>query len=167
MVPNVKNGAEAKSIVDSAKYAPLGKRGVIMGGANTGFQSVDAREFMDFANENTTIICQIESREGLENLDEIASTPGVDVLWVGQFDLSQSMGIPGEFNQPEFLRALGLVVETARVHGIAAGIQPGNLNQAQEWMGIGFNVISYGVDLRVYQSALTQAVNQVRDLIRD
>ena len=167
MAPNVKNGREAKSIIDSAKYSPQGNRGVILGGANTDFQNVDAREFMDLANDNTTIICQIESREGLDNLEEIASTPGVDVLWVGQFDLSQSMGIPGQFNQPEFLSALRLVVETTQKHGLAAGIQPGNLNQAQEWMEIGFNVISFGGDMRVYLSALSEAVNQVRELVKE
>lgn len=68
MVPDVKNGAEAKAIVEAAKYAPLGKRGVAIGTANTDFKSVDPQEFMKFANENTTIICQIESLEGLDNL---------------------------------------------------------------------------------------------------
>jgi 2-keto-3-deoxy-L-rhamnonate aldolase RhmA len=164
MVPNVKDGVEARAIVDAAKYGPLGQRGVVLGETHTDFQSVNPREFMDYSNENTTIICQIESQAGLDNLEEIATTPGVDVLWVGHFDLSQSLGIPGQFHHPKFLEALKRVVDTAHRHSLGAGIQPGNLGQAQEWLEAGFNVISYSGDLYVYLEAMTQAVAGLRQL---
>jgi 2-dehydro-3-deoxyglucarate aldolase/4-hydroxy-2-oxoheptanedioate aldolase len=164
MAPNVKSAAEARLIVDAAKYAPLGQRGVILGSAHTHFQGVNPREFMEYSNQNTTIICQIESRAGLASLEEIAATPGVDVLWVGHFDLSQSLGIPGQFDQPLFLDALKQVVDTARRHGLGAGIQPGSLAQAQEWMELGFDVISYSGDFYVYLEALSRAVAEVRKL---
>jgi 2-dehydro-3-deoxyglucarate aldolase/4-hydroxy-2-oxoheptanedioate aldolase len=164
MVPDVKNGAEAKAIVEAAKYAPLGKRGVAIGTANTDFKSVDPQEFMKFANENTTIICQIESLEGLDNLEAIATTPGVDVLWVGHFDLSHSMGIAGQFGHPQFRDALKLVVDAAKKHSLATCIQPRSLAQAQEWMEIGFNVISYSGDYLLYMDSLTQGVADVRKL---
>ena len=164
MVPNVKTANEARAIIDAAKYAPMGNRGVSLGAAHSDYRKVVPREFMDYANENTTIICQIESREGIDNLDAIASTPGVDVLWVGHFDLSQSMGIPGQFHHETFLDALGKVVDTARKHNLGIGIQPGNLEQAGEWMDMGFNVISYSADHSVYINAMTQAVAEVRKL---
>jgi 2-keto-3-deoxy-L-rhamnonate aldolase RhmA len=164
MVPNVKNAAEAKAIVDAAKYGPLGQRGVMLGNSNTDFQGVNPPEFLEYANQNTTIICQIESVEGMENLEAIAATPGVDVLWVGHFDLTQSMGIPGQFHNPQFRDHLAKVVEVANGHGLGAGIQPANLEQAQEWMEIGYNVISYSGDFSVYAAALSQAVEGVREL---
>lgn len=164
MVPNVKSGSEAKAIVEAAKYAPLGKRGVILGNAHTDFQNVDPAHFLSYANENTTIICQIESTEGLENLDEIAQTPGIDVLWVGHFDLTQSMGIPGQFQNAEFLHALNRVVQVASKHGLRAGIQPGSIEQTKEWLNTGFNVISYGADIAVYMGAMKSAIGEVRDL---
>jgi 2-keto-3-deoxy-L-rhamnonate aldolase RhmA len=164
MVPNVKTGAEARAIVDAAKYLPLGKRGVIMGNAHTDFKSVNAAEQMIYANQNTTIICQIESVEGLENIEAIASTPGVDVLWVGHFDLTNSQGIPGQFHDPRFLDALKLVIDACRKHGLAAGIQPANLAQAEAWMAMGFNVISYSGDFFVYADAMKQAIEGVRRL---
>jgi 2-dehydro-3-deoxyglucarate aldolase/4-hydroxy-2-oxoheptanedioate aldolase len=162
MVPNVVSGAQARALVDAAKYAPLGKRGVILGEAHTHFKSVDPSEFMAFSNQNTTLICQIESREGLDNLDEIAATPGVDVLWIGHFDLTQSLGIPGQFHNQLFLDAAKRVIETARKHGLGAGIQPNSLAQAQEWIELGFDVISYSGDLYVYLDAMTRAVADVR-----
>jgi len=167
MAPNVQRATQARAIVDAARYTPLGNRGLTTGAAHTDFKSVQPREFMDQANQNTTVICQIESQGGLDDLDGIASTPGVDVLWVGHGDLSKSLSIPGQFHHPRFLDALKLVVGTARSHGLAAGIQPGSLAQAQEWMEIGFNVISYGGDLRVYLKALTEAVSAVRKLAAD
>jgi len=164
MVPDVKNAAEAGAIVSAAKYAPLGMRGVALGTANTNYKTVNADEFLRYANENTTIICQIESQEGLDNLDGIASTPGVDVLWVGHNDLSRSLGISGQFRHPKFLDALQAVIGAARKHGLTAGIQPRDSAQAQEWMGMGFNVISYGVDFVVYMQAMAQGVAAIRKL---
>lgn len=164
MVPNVKTPEEAHTVVNAAKYAPLGDRGVALGIAHTEFERVDPEEFMGYANENTTVICQIESEEGLDNIDAIAQIPGVDVLWVGHFDLTQSQGIPGQFHHQKFLDALDLVVDTANAHGLGAGIQPGSLEQAQEWIEKGFNVISYSGDLFLFVDTLSQAVEDVRGL---
>jgi 2-dehydro-3-deoxyglucarate aldolase/4-hydroxy-2-oxoheptanedioate aldolase len=164
MVPNVKTAAQAKAIVDAAKYAPLGDRGIILGNAQTDYKGVVPAAFLQKSNETTTIICQIESVEGLENLEAIAATPGVDVLWVGHFDLTNSMGIPGQFNDQRFLDALKRVVDVAGNYGLGAGIQPGSVAQAQEWMALGYNVISYGIDFAVYAGAMQQAVAQVREL---
>lgn len=167
MVPNVQSAAQARAIVDAAKYAPLGNRGLIIGAANTDFKPINPREFMDYSNENTTVICQIESQEGLDALESIATMPGVDALWVGQGDLTKSLGIPAQFHHSSFLDALKLVIDTSRKHGLAAGIQPGSLTQAQEWVEMGFNVISYGGDMRVYLKALTDAIAGVRRLVEE
>jgi 2-dehydro-3-deoxyglucarate aldolase/4-hydroxy-2-oxoheptanedioate aldolase len=164
MAPNVTCADEARAIVDAAKYAPLGKRGVGLVGSNTDYRSVDPEEFLSYANENTTIICQIESLEGLQHLEDIATTPGVDVLWVGHFDLSHSMGMTGQFHHPRFLDALNVVTDTARRHGLAACIQPRTAAQAQEWLDMGFNAISYSGDVFLYMDAMTQAVAEVRSL---
>jgi 2-keto-3-deoxy-L-rhamnonate aldolase RhmA len=162
MVPNVKTAAEAKEIVNAVKYAPLGARGIGLGGALTGFRGVVPAEFLEYSNRNTTVICQIESVEGVENAEAIATTPGVDVLWVGHFDLTQSMGIPGQFGHQRFHDALKRVVDVCATHNKGAGIQPGSIEQAREWMEIGFNVISYSTDMAVYLAAMTQAVGQIR-----
>lgn len=164
MVPNVKSGDQAAAVIQAAKYAPIGDRGLGLGSAHTDFGKVDPEAFMAYANENTTIICQIESVEGLNNIDAIATTPGVDVLWVGHFDLSQSMGIPGRFEEKLFLDGLACVVETAKKYGLGAGIQPGNLDLAKTWTSMGFNVISYGSDHTVYLQAMTRAISDLRQL---
>ncbi|MEZ5399562.1 MAG: aldolase/citrate lyase family protein [Bryobacteraceae bacterium] len=162
MVGNVETFAQARLIVDSVKYAPMGRRGVGLGSAHTDYVGPDPLSYFKRANENSTIICQIESPVGLENLDAIASTPGVDILWVGHFDLSQAMGIPGEFQNPRFLAALEQVVAATRKYGLRAGIQPGSMEQADQWLKMGFNVISWKADTGLYGAALRTEIGALR-----
>jgi 2-dehydro-3-deoxyglucarate aldolase/4-hydroxy-2-oxoheptanedioate aldolase len=162
MVANVETGEQARSIVDAVKYAPLGARGVALSIAHTDYISPPPAAYFAESNENTTVICLIESMKGIANLDAIAETPGVDVLWVGHFDLTQSMGIPGQFHHPRFLEAIGKVIATARRTGKRCGILPQNPEQAQEWIAAGFDVISWGLDITVYRDALASSVQWLR-----
>ncbi len=162
MVANVETAAQARDIVGAVKYAPLGRRGVGLGTAHTDYVVPDPVAYFEESNRNTVVICQIESVTGLANLEAIAATEGVDILWVGHFDLTQSMGIPGQFQHPRFLEAMQQVVEVGRRFGKARGVQPNTREQAGQWMGIGFNVISWSSDIAVYRSALAAAVAGLR-----
>jgi 2-dehydro-3-deoxyglucarate aldolase/4-hydroxy-2-oxoheptanedioate aldolase len=162
MIGNVETPEQARSIVKAAKYAPLGGRGVGLGMAHNDYVQPDPAAYFKQANENTTIICQIESTTGLSNLDSIASLEGVDVLWVGHFDLTQSMGIPARFDHPRFLDALKSVVDACSRYGRLAGIQPSSLEQAEQWMEIGYNVISWRTDIQLYRAALQNEIAALR-----
>ncbi len=162
MVANVESGEQARSIVNAVKFAPMGHRGLGLGTAHNDYVAPNAVEYFEYANRNTTVICQIESVKGVENLEAIASTEGVDVLWVGHWDLTQSMGIPGQFQHPRFLEAMRAVVDATRKRHKLAGIQPQSAAQASEWLALGYNVFSWGVDIGVYRNALTAAVAEFR-----
>jgi len=162
MVPNVKTASQAKAVVDAAKYRPVGRRGLTFASAVNDYKDVDACVYMDRANETTTVICQIESGEALEELDGIAATPGVDVLWVGQFDLTTSMGIPGAFGDRRFVEALRRVAAAAKRHRKAAAIQSSSVARLEEWSAMGFNVLSYQDDGSAYLEAMTRGVTEVR-----
>ncbi|MCC6291032.1 MAG: aldolase [Bryobacterales bacterium] len=166
MNPNVETPEQARALVDAVKFAPHGKRGVGIGTAHTDWKAADPDAYFGLVNRNTTVIAQIESVTGMENLEAIAATPGIDILWVGHFDLSQSMGIPGRFHDPRFLEALRRVPQVARAHGKLAGIQPGSLDQAAEWTAAGYGVISYGADAAVYSNALASGIGAVRAITR-
>ena len=167
VAPNVRSSAAAHDLVDAAKYPPLGKRGCFFGGASSDFRKDDPDSYFDFANQNTTVVCMIESPEGVDDLEQIAATPGVDALWVGHWDLSQYMGIRGQFEHPRFLEAVERVTDAAHRNNLAAMVQPVDLNQIQKWMQIGFNVFSYDADFYVYQNALTQAVGGLRRALEE
>lgn len=163
MVGNVETPEQARSIVDAVKYAPLGKRGVALGVAHNDYVMPDAGEYFREINKSSVVICQIESELGVRNSEAIAAVEGVDCLWVGHYDLSQSMGIPAQFHHQRFLEALEKVVAAARKHGRTLGIQPGSSEQADEWMAAGFNVISWQSDVSVYRGALEAGVKRLRE----
>ena len=164
MAPNVETVEQARVIVNAVKYAPEGHRGLGLGSAHNDYVPPKPAEYLREANANTMVVCQIESPLGLKNAEAIAALPGVDVLWVGHFDLTQSMGILGQFQHPDFLAALRRVVEAARKHGKAAGIQPGTREQAAEWMKIGYTVVSFGTDILVYRNALADHIAALRQM---
>lgn len=163
MVGNVETPEGAKRIVDAVKFAPLGNRGLGLGTAHNDYTPPNPAEYVKAANENTTVICQIESPLGLENADAIAATPGVDILWVGHFDLSNAMGILADFQNPKFLDALRHVVATARKHGKLSAIQPGDPKQAEQWIDLGFDIISYKTDISIYRSGLINDIQFIRE----
>jgi 2-dehydro-3-deoxyglucarate aldolase/4-hydroxy-2-oxoheptanedioate aldolase len=162
MVANVETPEQARSIVNAVKYAPLGHRGVALGTAHNDYVMPDAAAYFRESNESSVVICQMESETGVNNAEAIAATPGVDCLWVGHYDLSQSMGIPAQFHSDKFLDALRKVMAAARKHGKLLGIQPGNAEQADEWISMGFNVISWSADIAVYRSSLQSGINHLR-----
>jgi 2-dehydro-3-deoxyglucarate aldolase/4-hydroxy-2-oxoheptanedioate aldolase len=162
MVGNVETPEQARDIVNAVKYAPLGKRGVALGTAHNDYVMPDAATYFREINEASVVICQIESEIGVRNAEAIAATRGVDCLWVGHFDLSQSMGIPAQFHHERFLQALRAVVAAGKKHGRLLGVQPGSSEQADEWMALGFDVISWQADIAVYRAALQTGVNRLR-----
>src|SRR5262249_18292740 len=99
---------------------------------------------------------------GVANIEAIASTPGVDLLWVGHYDLSQSMGIPAQFDHPDFRQALRAVIDAANLHGKIAAIQPGDLRQAETWYRLGFRVLSWKTDIALYRAALQKELQELR-----
>lgn len=165
MVANVQSAAQARDIVNAVKFAPMGYRGVGLGTAHTDYIVPNPTDYFEQANQSSVVICQIESENGVANAAEIAAVPGVDVLWVGHSDLSQSMGIPGQFHNPRFVDALKAVVSAAKGHNRLLGIQPGSPEQLDEWMSLGYHVISYSSDIAVYRNALADAVARVREAV--
>jgi 2-dehydro-3-deoxyglucarate aldolase/4-hydroxy-2-oxoheptanedioate aldolase len=96
VIPLVNTTAQARDIVSCAKYPPRGRRGFGFAVARDDFQGGDVGRKMEHPNDNVRIVAQIETAEGLENAAEIAAGEGIDALWIGQFDLTASLGIPGE-----------------------------------------------------------------------
>ena len=169
MAPNVKTVEQAQALVDAAKYQPIGQRGCYMGlGPNTDYRAfppLESRRVMDEANELATVICLIEHPEGVANVDAIAALPGVDALCAGYADLAQYMGIPGEFQNPQFLDAMQMIAETAKRHDIPAIVQPGNEEQLEQWLGLGYTAISWSCDIAVYRDALKEATDMTKKAV--
>jgi 2-keto-3-deoxy-L-rhamnonate aldolase RhmA len=149
MVPRVETRQQAEDIVSQAKYAPIGRRGVALGVAHDLYRAGNA-DFFDKANEEIAVIVMLESVKAIENLDEIVSVPGVDVAWMGHYDLTSSMGIPAQFDHPRFLDAMDALIASCRKHGVAPGFLPPSPQSAAHWIDKGFRAISMASDIGVF-----------------
>jgi len=162
MLPMVGSAAEAKHILNCMKYYPEGGRGVALQVAHDDYRPGPTKDKLAAANERTTFFAQIETADGVKNAEAIAALPSVDCLWVGHFDLSVSLGIPGEFDNPKFTKAIERVTAAARKHGKSLGRLVPTVEVGLQLHAAGFDFICYSGDVWVLQNALTEAVNQLR-----
>ena len=149
MVPRVETRAQAEEIVAQLRYPPQGKRGVALGVAHDLYQA-GGPEFFAQINEEIVVILLLETAEALENLDDILSVPGIDVAWMGHYDLTVSMGIPAQFEHPRFLSAMDSLVASCQRYGIAPGFLPPTPEAATHWISKGFRMLSLGSDIGVF-----------------
>lgn len=163
MVPMVETEAQARTIVSSCKYPPRGRRGAAFVVAHDDYRDGDIVEKMQSADDEQLLIAQIETARGLENVEQIAAVDGIDVLWIGHFDLSNSLGIPGQFDHPQFLQALTRVLEACERHQKTAGFLTGDVGQTLDLVRQGFRCIAYGVDSWMYRQTLADSLKAVRD----
>lgn len=163
MLPMVGTGAEAREIVRAMKYYPAGGRGVALQIAHDSYRPGAVADKLTAANRRSTLFCQIETAEGVENADEIASIDGVDALWVGHFDLSVSLGIPGQFEHPDFRRAIERTTAACRKHNKSLGRLVPTVELGVELYAAGFDFICYSGDVWVLHNALAEAMTRLRD----
>lgn len=162
MLPMVESVEQAQLIVDSCKYPPTGRRGAAFTIAHDDYTGGDVAAKIREANAQTLLVAQIETAEGLDNVEQIAQVDGIDVLWIGQYDLSSSLGVPGQFDHPDFLSAIQRVVAATHAHKKVAGFMPLSVEEAQLRIHQGFRCIAYGGDLWLYQQALADGLKEIR-----
>jgi 2-dehydro-3-deoxyglucarate aldolase len=163
IAPMISNAAQAKAMVDSVKYFPLGKRGVGLQMAHDNYRGAPVADALSNANNRTSVICLIETADGAKNADAIAAIDGVDCLWVGHFDLSVSLGIPGDFSHPKFLEAMQNIIGAAKKHGKSLGRLVANTEQAISFHKQGFDFICYSGDIWILRDGLAAATKTIRE----
>ena len=161
-MPMVGSKEEAEHIVSCMKYPPMGTRGVALNIAHDHYIPRPAAEALAAANRRTAFVALIETEEGINNIDAIASVKGVDCLWIGHFDLSCSLGINGQFDHPDFLKATNKVKRAAKKYGKALGRLTADAASAIALHKQGYDVLCYSGDLWVYQQALIEGISEIR-----
>jgi len=122
----------------------------------------DSLEFMKQKNEDTVVIIQIESREGLENVDEIMAVPGVDVALIGPNDFSFSLGVMGQYDNPIYIDGTKKVVAACDANDKWAAIQAMNPVTMREYMERGFKFMMYGNEVTLLMNAAKQGVKDFK-----
>lgn len=146
MIPMVESVAQAEAVAAATRYPPMGRRGAAFGFAHDDYAPGAPAEKVARANEETLVIAQIETERGLANVDAIAAVDGIDVLWIGQFDLTNFLGVPGDFESRLYLDAVDAIAAAARRNGKGLGIMAMDAAWARDYAARGFNMIAAGTD---------------------
>ena len=150
IVPMVNNAVEVRNIIDSVYYPPHGKRGVGLARAQSYGESFD-RYLLKNTNKEFEIIVQIEHINAIHELEAILQTEGVDGTFIGPYDLSASLGEPGNFESDQYKNALNIIEEKSKKHNKKQGIhliEP-NLNMLNELIDKNYDFIIYSFDARM------------------
>jgi len=161
-VPQMSSLADAQAVVEAAKFAPLGHRGVCRFVRAAHFSALDRSTYFVTANE-ALVILQLEGTS-LGEYEKIAAIPGVDILFIGPYDLSQALGIPGQIEDPRVLEKMQEIIAVAKRNGKTIGVFADSLTQAQRWIAAGVQYIAYSVDLGLFYSVCRETVTALRSL---
>lgn len=162
MVPMVKSAMEAQAAVQGVYYPPRGRRGV--GLARAQGYGASFRQYRDWLENGAVVVVMIEHIDAVDAIDSILSVPGIDAYIIGPYDLSGSMGRPGDLDYPEVQSAIARVLEAGRRVGKPGGIHvvepdPDLLRRNIE---AGFNFIGYGLDIRILDSLCRTHMRNIR-----
>lgn len=164
MFPQIATAQEAEAAIANMYYPPLGKRGLAKMTRATEF-GTNFENYYQFAQEGLLGIIQIETKECLQELDEIAAIKGVDVLFIGPADLSMALGVFQQWGHPIFVEAVEIIAAAARKAGKAAGVYLFDLDQYDFYYKLGFRFFGSGSDMAYIScgaSTLAQQLNEQR-----
>ena len=165
VVPMVKNVEDAKSAVAAIHYPPLGNRGVGLARAQKyGEAFQEYLKWQSDANDGPVVVVQIEHIDAVNNLKNILSVEGVDAFIIGPYDLSCSMGIPGEFNNPKFKQVVESIISISNEMNAVSGlhvVEP-DLLKLDEAIKMGHKFIAYSVDIRMLAVMAKSGVDRIK-----
>ncbi|MCM4153096.1 aldolase [Arenibacter sp. N53] len=168
LAPYIESVPQVQQMVGATKYRPLkGERlqNVLSGKEKL---SVEMKSYLEQFNQDSLCIINIESTIAVERLDELLSVPGLDGIVIGPHDLSINMGLPEQYDHPDFERTVKEIILKARSKGIAAGIHfPAHPNYQIKWIMEGANIVLHSSDLRLFSQKLSEDMNTIKDAVGD
>lgn len=166
IVPCIETVEQAKKVVEYGKFSPIGKRGFCpsrkdyWGYSHPQGQPIEVG--MQKENENTLLILQCETVGCLENIETIVSMDGVDGIFIGPFDLSISMGIPGQFDNPEFLKAVERILAACKKYNKISSVFTGKFDDIDKYYKQGFDIVAYSLDANILVNGFKNIVDKAK-----
>jgi 2-keto-3-deoxy-L-rhamnonate aldolase RhmA len=165
MIPRVETRQQAELAVQSFRFPPIGQRGLAVARGQNDYKRQDSLAFAQEANRENLLIVQIESKKAVENVDEIISTPGVDVALIGPGDLSLSLGIPMKMDNPLMVSAVEKVVASCKRHNVIAGLHVGDVQSIKHWSQNGILLLSGSSDLDILLDGSIQLCKSYKEAV--
>lgn len=161
MIPGCESADEARLLVESARFPPAGKRGFGLLYQDV-WEPGGLPQTLAKSNDETLLIAQIETVAGLDAVEEIAAVDGIDVLWIGQFDLTASLGIPGQFETDAFRDAVARVLAAANAAGKHVGMVCATVEDCRAMLAQGLSIVGFSFDTWLLEGALRAGLAELR-----
>lgn len=161
-VPNITSAAQIKDLLNDALYPPEGGRGYSVFTRNGRYGATSAREMPAQRNEDIAIIVNVETGDSTHRMDELLAVERIDAFFIGLYDLSRSLGTPGDFSSQEFKDCVSRVTHACNAAGRSVGTICNDSATAREYIAMGMNYIVFSVDCNIVRTAYQNFVEQVR-----
>ncbi len=165
VIPCLKSEEEVRRIVEYGKYAPIGQRGFAFS-RRAGYGYEDCAKSIDnyfkVSNEETLLLPMCETAELLADIEKIVEIEGVDGIFVGPYDLSIALGMPGQFDAPEFKAALKRIVEACKQAGKYAMIFSSSKEAAKEHLAMGYDSSTISMDVQMIIEAYRRTLKAIK-----
>lgn len=164
LVPMVRGVEDCQRIVSAMKYTPEGTRGVIVRSHFDGFEAMGVNEHLSRQNNRTVLWPLIETREALDEIEAIAALKGVDAIFIGEFDLSASLGLPGQLDHPDVCAAISRIEAAAKAANTPLAAFCGNHEIGKERLKRGYQMITASSDAWTFADAIKANIAQYKNL---
>jgi 4-hydroxy-2-oxoheptanedioate aldolase len=162
LVPNLETRAETEKVVRGARFHPFGERGMDPHARSARYRTIPKEKYFAEADRRLMLGVQIEGVRGVGNLQEIVDTEGTDLIFIGPYDLSQSLGMPGQIDAAPVVEKAKEIVDSVRAKGKAVGIYADDVDQARRWRSVGIQFIAISVDVYILLNAFQDLVQALR-----
>ncbi|MGI6227591.1 MAG: HpcH/HpaI aldolase family protein, partial [Peptococcales bacterium] len=159
-------GAEAELVTRAARYFPEGNRGLCSFVRASGYSSTVAADHITTSNQEVLTVVHIEGEKAAQNAAELVQVPGVDVLFLGPWDLSQSLGVPGQVNHPRVIKVMEDVTEVCKKAGVAVGTFITKPEDAKYWAERGIQYLMYSTDAGMMVQASREKLQALTDALK-
>ncbi len=160
-IPQITDAEDARLVVSAARFGPDGERGVCRFVRAARYSTTERTLYFEQSNQ-ALVVLQLEGSKALRNVDSILSATEIDVVFIGPYDLSQSLGRPGEVNHPEVIEAMAALVQACHNREVTVGTFVDTPSEAERWLKLGVRYLAYSVDVGIFAQACSSLVESLR-----
>lgn len=160
-IPQVNGAKDIEELLKVVRFYPEGNRGICKYVRAAKYSSMDKKDYFKKSNESIVVV-QLEGVEGLDNLDDILQIKGYDILFIGPYDLSQSLGVPGDVNHPAVEKKILEIIEKCEEKNIIVGNFVDTIEEAKKFLKLGVRYIALSVDVGIFYNACKDILNNLQ-----
>ena len=160
-VPQIESVDDVNRVLKNSYFSPLGERGLCRFVRSANFSSTDKGDYIVNSNDKINLILQIEGVKGFENLDAIIDHENVNTIFIGPYDLSQSLGHPGDIWNPLVTDTMKKIIDNCKDKSVDVGVFTDTIKGLKYWLDLDVDFIEYGSDMMLLSKSLTELKNEL------